>query len=240
MSDEQHQFATTCWTQILAAGGNDSSVARASLEQLCGAYWYPLYAFARQSGQNPENAKDLTQGFFCRLLEKNYLAQADREKGRFRTFMLSAFKHFMAKEWRREQAIKRGGDREFISIDGDEAEHRYGADLREDLTPDRIFERKWAITILDRTLTALREEYHQSGREAVFEQLKEIITTGTPERPHAEIAATLGLKPGAVKVAAHRLRQRYRETLRKEIAQTVGSEDEIDEELNNLTLVLRG
>ncbi|MGB0581725.1 MAG: RNA polymerase sigma factor [Limisphaerales bacterium] len=240
MSDEQHQFATTCWTQILAAGGNDSSVARASLEQLCGAYWYPLYAFARQSGQGPENAQDLTQGFFCRLLENNYLAQADREKGRFRTFMLSAFKHFMAKEWRREQALKRGGDREFISIDGSEAEHRYGGEMKEDMTPDRIFERKWAITILDRTLSALREEYHDSGREAVFEQLKEIITTGTTGRSYADIADTLDLKEGAVKVAAHRLRQRYRDTLRHEIAQTVGSEDDIDEELNNLSLVLRG
>lgn len=240
MSDNPAQFATTCWTQILAAGGNDSEQVRSSLEQLCEAYWYPLYAFARQSGQDPENAKDLTQGFFCRLLEKNYLAQADRAKGRFRTFLLSAFKHFMAKEWRREQARKRGGDREFVSIDDAQAEYRFGGEMKEDMTPDRLFERKWAITILDRTMAALRSEYHGSGREAVFEHLKEIITAGTPGRSYAEIAEVLGLKEGAVKVAAHRLRQRYRETLRREIAQTVGAEDEIDEELDNLTRVLRG
>lgn len=238
MSDQPQQFVTTHWSQIIAAGGSDSSQARSSLEQLCCCYWYPLYAFARRSGKSPEDAQDLTQEFFARLLEKNYLADADREKGRFRTFLIAAFKHFMAKEWRKEQALKRGGGQVFVPIDADDAESRYGFEPASDVTPDRIFERRWAMMVLERTLASLRGEYEDSGKGAIFEHLKGIITVGKADLSYAELAGELKLTEGAVKVAAHRMRQRYREKLRRQIADTVGSESEVDEELRNLMAAL--
>ncbi len=238
MSDQPRQFVTTHWSQVLAAVGCDSSRARCSLEQLCRSYWYPLYAFARRSGKSPEDAQDLTQEFFARLLVKNYLADADREKGRFRTFLITAFKHFLAKEWRKERALKRGGDQVFVPIDADDAESRYGFEPADEVAPDRIFERRWAMTILERTLTTLRTEYEEAGKGAIFNHLKGIITAGKAEMPYAEVAAELKLTEGAVKVAAHRMRRRYREILRHQIADTLGSEGEVDEELRNLMAAL--
>jgi len=239
MSEQAAHFVTTHWSQIVAAGGSDSSQARSSLEQLCRIYWYPLYAFARRSGKGPEDAQDLTQGFFARLLEKNYLSDVDREKGRFRTFLISAFKHFLAKEWRKEQSLKRGGDQVFVPIDAADAESRYGFEPAEETTPERIFERRWALMVLERTLATLRAEYEDAGKGAIFDHLKGIITAGRTEMPYAELAAEMKLTEGAVKVAAHRMRQRYRETLRRQIAETVGSEAEVDAELRNLMAALR-
>ncbi len=240
MSDQPAHFVTTHWSQVVSAGGSDSTQARASLDQLCRSYWYPLYAFARRAGQKPEDAEDLTQEFFARLLEKKYLADADREKGRFRSFLISAFKHFLAKEWRKEQALKRGGDKIFVPIDTADAETRYGVEPVDESTPERIFERRWAITVLDHTLAALRGEYEDSGKGAIFNHLKGVITAGHTDLSYAEVAKHLKLTEGAVKVAAHRLRQRYRETLRRQIADTVGSESEVDAELRNLLAALRG
>lgn len=239
MSDQPQQFVTTHWSQVIAAGGSDSSQARSSLEQLCCCYWYPLYAFARRSGKSPEDAQDLTQGFFAGLLEKNYIADADREKGRFRTFLIAAFKHFLAKEWRREQALKRGGDQVFVPIDADDAESRYGFEPADQSTPERIFERRWAMMVLERTLATLRAEYEDAGKGAIFNHLKGIITAGKTDLPYAELAEQLKLSEGAVKVAAHRMKQRYRDTLRRQIADTVGSEAEVDAELRNLMAALR-
>jgi RNA polymerase sigma factor (sigma-70 family) len=238
MSDQPAQFVTTHWSQVIAAGACDSSHARASLEQLCRNYWYPLYAFARRSGKTPEDSQDLTQEFFARLLEKNFLATADREKGRFRTFLISAFKHFLAKEWRKERTLKRGGDQIFVPIDGGDAESRYGFEPADQATPERIFERRWAMTVLEQTLAIMRAEYEDSGKGAIFNHLKGIITAGKTDLPYAKLADELKLSEGAVKVAAHRMRRRYRETLRRRIADTVRSEAEVDEELRNLLAAL--
>lgn len=231
-------FATTRWTMVMAAGGTDSPRAQAALETLCKNYWYPLYAYVRRQGHNPHNAQDLTQAFFARLLEKNYLADVQRERGRFRSFLLASLKHFLANEWDRERALKRGGGRKLVALDDDSAESRYKLEPRDDFSADKIFERRWALTLLEKVLSSLRAEFEAVGKLETFELLKQYLSSGRTSVSYAHAAEKLGMNEGAVKVAVHRLRKRYRELLRAEIAQTVATASEIDAEIKYLFAAL--
>jgi DNA-directed RNA polymerase specialized sigma24 family protein len=227
-------FVTTHWSVVLSAREQDSPQSSAALEILCRAYWYPLYVWLRRKGQPPHDAQDLTQGFFARLLQKDYLRAAAREKGRFRTFLLVALKRFLANEWDRQHAQKRGGFAPVISIDQEFAESRFAADPSPNVQPDVLFDRQWALTLLDRTMSQLREEYVASGRAKLFEHLQTCLVRDESSLPHAEVAARLKLTEPAVKMAVHRLRARYREILRAEIAHTVSSPEEVEEEVRHL------
>jgi RNA polymerase sigma-70 factor (ECF subfamily) len=220
--------------------GTDSAQAQEALEALCGNYWYPLYAYVRRQGHNPHDAQDLTQAFFARLLEKNYLADVQREKGRFRSFLLASLKHFLANEWDRERALKRGGGRKLIALDEDSAESRYKLEPKDDLSADKIYERRWALTLLDQVLSKLRTEFEADGKTQQFDTLKDYLASGRTSVSYAQAAERLGMNEGAVKVAVHRLRKRYRELLRAEIAQTVATASEIDAEIRYLFAALSG
>lgn len=227
------QFAPTHWTVVLTASGHDSA-AREALENLCRHYWPPLYAYVRRQGHSPHDAQDLTQEFFRRLLEKNYLADVDRSKGKFRSFLLASLQHFLANERDKQHAQKRGGGAVPISIDAGTAESGYQLELGHDATAEKIFERRWAITLLAQVLARLEAEYQADDKGDLFARLKDTLTGESGRLPYAEIAARLGTSEGAVKVAVHRLRQRYRELLRLEIAGTVATAAEIDGEMRHL------
>jgi len=231
-------FCTTHWSVVLAAGRSDSTRARHALEKLCQTYWYPLYAFVRRLGHRPHDAEDLVQAFFAQCLEKKYFGAADQAKGRFRSFLLIALKRFLANEWDKARTRKRGGGAAPISLDALTAEQRYAVEPFEHLSADRLFERRWALTLLDQVLARLREEQHAAGRGTAFDLLKDSLTAGGPGTPYAELATRLGLSEGAVKVAVHRLRQRYRELLEAEIAHTVTSPEEVAAERRYLLSVL--
>lgn len=231
-------FALTRWSIVLAAGRSDSTHARDSLEKLCQEYWHPLYAFVRRQGHSPHDAQDLTQEFFARLLQKNYLGGVDRAKGRFRSFLLASLKHFLANEWDKARAQKRGGHQVPIPIDARSAETFYGAEPAENMTADKIFERRWALTLLDQVLARLRAEFVRDKKTNLFEDLKSTLTGERRSLPYAHIAAKLAMTEGAVKVAVHRLRQRYREILREEIAHTVSGPEQIEEEIRALFAAL--
>jgi RNA polymerase sigma factor (sigma-70 family) len=239
-SSRNQWFLTTRWSVVLAAGGSDSTRVRDALEALCEAYWYPLYAFVRRLGHSPHDAEDLVQAFFARCLEKNYLSAADRTKGRFRSFLLIALKRFLANEWNKARTRKRGGVVPPISLDALGAEQRYALEPSERLSADRLFERRWALTLLEQVLARLRAEQIADGREETFEVLKDALTGSGGGTPYAELARRLGTSEGAVKVAVHRLRRRYRELLEAEIANTVGSPEEVAEERRYLLSVLSG
>ena len=232
------QFALTRWSVVLAAGRSESTEAHHALEELCQAYWQPIYAFVRREGHSPEDAQDLTQEFFARLLQKNYLQAVDRSKGRFRSFLLASVKHFLANEWDKARAQKRGGQKVVVPIDGVSAETSYAVEPVERLTPEKIFERRWALTLLNAVMAELRVEYQREGKTALFEELKPTLTGDGQLPGYAELARRLRTSEGAVKVAAHRLRRRYRELLRAEIAQTVTSPEEVDEEIRALFAAL--
>jgi RNA polymerase sigma-70 factor (ECF subfamily) len=231
-------FVTTHWSLVVSAGRNDTPHARNALEKLCRSYWFPIYAFVRRQGHSPHDAQDLTQEFFARLLEKNYLAGADPAKGRFRSFLLASLKHFLANEWDKTKAQKRGGGQILIPIDVATAETSCGIEPTDNLTAEKIFERRWALTLLEQVLRRLRAEYVRDGRGNLFEQLKPTLTEVSRSVRYAEIAARLGTNEGAVKVAVHRLRQRYREVLRAEIADTVVGPGEVEDEIRNLFAAL--
>jgi len=233
-------FVTTHWSLVVSAGRNDTPHARDALENLCRAYWFPIYAFVRRQGHGPPDAQDLTQEFFARLLEKKQLAGADPAKGRFRSFLLASLKHFLANEWDKTRAQKRGGGQKLIPIDVATAETSGGLEPADGLTAEKIFERRWALTLLDQVLRRLRAEYVRDGKENLFEQLKPTLTETSRTIAYAEIATRLGTNEGAVKVAVHRLRQRYREVLRAEIADTVASPGEVEDEIRNLFAALAG
>ncbi len=232
------QFAPTRWSVVLAAGRSDSTRAQAALEKLCRTYWPPIYAFVRRQGHSPHDAQDLTQAFFARLLEKNYLADVDRAKGKFRSFLLASLKHFLANEWDKAKAQKRGSGKVFIPIDAQSAETKFGVDPADTQSADKIFERRWALTLLEQVLQKLREEFVSAGKERLFGQLKPTLTEPSRTISYADIATRLGMSEGAVKVSAHRLRRRYRELIRAEIAETVSSQSEVEEELRNLFVAL--
>ncbi len=233
-------FTPTHWSIVVAAGRSDSTHARVALEKLCRTYWPPIYAFVRRQGHSPHDAQDLTQEFFARLLEKNYLAEVDRSKGRFRSFLLAAVKHFLANEWDKSRAQKRGGGQVLIPIDAATIETAYSFQPADQATPEKVFERRWALTLLDQVLRRLRADYARDGKEKLFEQLKPTLTEASRTVGYAEIATRLGMTEGAVKVAVHRLRARYRELLRAEIADTVASAGEVEEEIRNLFAALTG
>ena len=233
-------FVTTHWSLVVSAGRNDTPHARDALEKLCRTYWFPIYAFVRRQGHGPHDAQDLTQEFFARLLEKKYLAGVDPAKGRFRSFLLASLKHFLANEWDKTRAQKRGGGQILIPIDVATAETSCGIEPADDLTAEKIYERRWALTLLDQVLRRLRAEYVRDGKENLFEQLKPTLTEASRSVRYAEIATRLGTNEGAIKVAVHRLRQRYREVLRAEIADTVASPGEVEDEIRNLFAALAG
>ena len=234
------RFTQTHWSVVLAAGQSDSSHAEEALQSLCQVYWYPLYAFVRRQGYSLHDAEDLTQAFFARLLAKGDLAGVDRQKGKFRSFLLASMKHFLANEWDYCQAQKRGGGRQIVSIDFGNGESRYAVEPSHDITPDKLYERRWAMTVLEQAMAKLREEMRASGKERHFEQMKIFMTGGKGEVPYAQVAETLGISEGSVKVTVHRLRKRYRELLCEEVAHTVDEKEDVEDELRALLGALSG
>jgi RNA polymerase sigma factor (sigma-70 family) len=231
-------FVTTQWSVVLAAQGR-SPAADAALETLCRTYWWPLYGFVRRNGYSPEEAQDLTQGFFALLLERRDLDVVRREKGRLRSYLLVSLKNFMAKARRRDLAIKRGEGRALVPLDELLARERAGAEPSDSLTADRIYERRWALTLLEQVLVRLENEYKSAGNAELFESLKEFLSDEPGRRSQAEIALQLGMTENAVKQAFHRLRRRYRELLRDEIAQTVAVPGDVEDELRHFISVLQ-
>jgi RNA polymerase sigma-70 factor (ECF subfamily) len=230
-------FPTTHWSVVLTAGQSDLRQADEALEKLCMAYWYPHYVFVRRQGNSPEDAQDLTQEFFSRLLAKNFIAKADRNRGMFRTFLLGSLKNFMVNEWKRVGRLKRGGGLEFLSIDANVAEDRYAAEPVNQSNPDAAYEQRWAVTLIEQVLAALRREYDATDKARLFEELKGFVWGDKSTASYAGIAGPLNLTEGTVKVAVHRLRQRFRELLRVEVAQTVARPEDIDGELRHLISV---
>jgi RNA polymerase sigma factor (sigma-70 family) len=228
------QFADTRWSLVVAAGQREAPGSEAALATLCRIYWYPLFAYARRHSSRFEDAQDLTQEFFARLLEKDFLRQADQRRGRFRSFLLTAFKHFLANERERANAQKRGGGRAPLPLDFPSGERRYLAEPSQDATAETAFDRAWALTLLEQALSRLREEQAAAGKARLFECLKETLTGIDAARAYADLAAELGMSTEAIKVSVHRLRRRYGELLRAEIAQTVTTNDQIDDELRDL------
>ena len=228
------RFATTRWSLVVAAGRSSAPEARAALETLCQWYWTPLYEFARRRGSPSADAADLTQDFFVALLEKDFLRTADQERGRFRSFLLTAFKRFLMNEHDRATALKRGGGVRVITINADEAESRVCLEPADHRTPEILFERRWAITLLDRVLGQLAQEMSDKGRSQLFECCRGCLTGVGLDEHYASIASQCGVTEAAVKVAVHRLRARYRELLIEEVRQTVASEAEVVDELRAL------
>ena len=238
LSNASGLFATTHWSMVLEAKGGGSPPADKAMEKLCRAYWPPLYAYIRSEGHSAEEAQDLTQEFFTRLLAKNYLQHLRHQEGKFRSFLLTFVKHFLSDERDKAGAQKRGGGMTFVSLNETSIEERYLDAPENGLSPDQIFDCRWAQTVMERALNRLREEYVVAGRAELFEQLKDIQPGEHGEASYEEIGLRLGLAEGTIASAVHRLRKRHREILRDEIAQTVARPEEIDEEIRNLLAVL--
>ena len=231
MSD---RFATTQWSQVIQARDGTESEGRQAMESLCETYWYPLYAYIRHRGTDPEEAKDLTQAFFTDLLSRDFLSNVDPSKGKFRSFLLASLRHFLTNEWQRSTAQKRGSGAYTLSLDTDSAEQRFKLEPVEELTPEEIYERRWAVTVMQRAMGRLSEE---SDNQTQFEAFRPFLTSGENQIPYSRVAADLDISEGAVKTAVHRLRKRYGRCLRAEIADTVGDEAEIDGEVRHLLQV---
>ena len=235
---DPHVFATTHWSVVLAAREPGLPEAAAALEKLCRTYWYPLYAFVRRKGHSPDDAQDLTQAFFARLLEKNYVAQADRERGRFRTFLLAALSHFLADEWDKGQRLKRGGGREIISFDAVSTEERYRLEPVDQLDAAKLYERRWVTALFDQVLARLEQEFREAARGELFDSLRSSLIAEDSSLSYAQLGTRLGMTEDAVKQAVHRMRRRYSELFRQEIAQTVAGPGEVEDELKHLLAVL--
>ena len=231
-------FETTRWSLVLAAGARGSPDSREALATLCGDYWYPLYAYVRRRVADSHEAHDLIQEFFTRLLERDVLAAADPQRGRFRSFLLTSLQHFLSNQWDKARAQKRGGDKAVIPLDLRHGEARFALELADCQTPDRLFERQWAETLLDRVLDRLRDEFVRGGKQRQFELLKGFLTGRNAALPYADVARQLHLSEGAAMVASHRMRRRYRELLRAEIAQTVADPSEVEDEIRRLFVSL--
>lgn len=242
VSAEPHassSFVTTRWTVVLAAGRRSSPEADRALEELCRTYWYALYAYVRRRGHTREDAEDLVQSFFLRVLEKNYLEGVTSEKGKFRAFLLASLKHFLANEWDRAGRQKRGGHVTTLSLDWNDADTRYQIDPADQLSPDKLFDRSWAITLLERVLTRTRDEMTVENKAGEFDCLKPFLTVPGRSIPYSEVAAALGKTEAAARVAVHRLRHRYRQLLRDEIAQTLSHPEQVEEEMRALFQAFR-
>lgn len=232
-------FATTRWSLVLNAGQQTTAESAKALETLCSAYWFPLYAYARRRGYAAEDASDLTQEFFLRLLEKQFLESADPERGRFRTFLLTVFQRFLLKERDRDHAIKRGGGLKPITLDYESREHLYAASLTDGQTAERIFERQWAMTLLNRVVEQLRAEYLEKNKVSLFEHCRTFLVSSASTGGYSSAATALHMSEAALRVAVHRLRERYRELLRQEVACTIEDGATINDELNSLRLAIR-
>jgi RNA polymerase sigma-70 factor (ECF subfamily) len=229
-------FVTTRWSVVLAAQDASAPEAATALETLCRTYWYPLYAYVRSTGRTPADAEDLTQEFFARLLAHDWLKAIAPEKGRFRAFLLMAVKRFLAKEWRREQAQKRGGGNRPLPLDTTVAESRFAAEPP--LSPDELYERRWALMLLEQALEQLHDEFRRAARQPEFDVLKPWLGAGRGDIPYADLAVRLATTEGAARVAVHRLRKRFREVFRQTIAQTVAGADDVEAEVRHLMSVL--
>lgn len=230
----KRHFATTHWSIVVAAGDARREDAQDALSQLCEAYWYPLYAYTRRRGYAAPDAQDLTQAFFARLLEKQSLRVADRERGKFRSFLLAALDHFLANEHDRTQSQKRGGDRAHLSLDLAAGESRVNLEPAHELTPERIYERQWALTVLELVVGRMEAEYQEAGNERQFELLKDVLGGGRERLPYVEVAAELDMSVENARQTAHRMRKRYRAFLREEVSRTVVDPSDVDEELADL------
>jgi RNA polymerase sigma factor (sigma-70 family) len=230
----QPLFATTHWSVVLASADQNSPQGAAALEQLCRTYWYPLYAYVRRRGYQPEDAEDLTQEFFARFLAGNYLARVDRERAKFRSYLLGALNHFLADAWDHAHRIKRGGTQALQTFDVRAAESRYTLEPVEELNPDRLFDRRWALTVLGQVLSRLREEYERSGKGRLFEKLSAFLPVDAEAASYGDLAGELEMTESAVRVAVHRLRRRYGQLFASEVAQTVASPAEIQDEMRYL------
>ena len=225
------QFRTTHWSVVLAVGHDDEANRGRALEELCRTYWYPVYAFIRRQGHDVHDAQDLAQGFFAHVLERDTFATAQREKGRFRSFLLGALKNFLAYEARKQATIKRGGHATIVEIDADDSEERFQLDLAHETTPDKLYLRSWADSLLAQAFDALRRDFDKAGKLALFEALKPHLSGGPEQSSYAQLGASLGLSVGAVTTSIYRMRKRYGELLREEISHTVSSPEEIDDEI---------
>lgn len=236
---EARSFCTTHWSVVLLAAEAESPDAVKALEHLCRNYWYPLYAHVRRRGHAAEDAQDLTQEFFARILEKKYLKLADPTRGRFRTFLLTSLNHFLINEWRKDQRIKRGANHCVLALDEQAAESRYLAEPVDGLTPDKLYDKRWAVALVEKVLSRLGEEYAAVGKIALFDSLKPQLLGDAAGEGYVMLAQRLGATEGALRVTALRLRERYRELLRAEVSHTVATPEEVDEELRHLIDVLR-
>jgi len=232
------RFATTQWSVVLAAGRSSSPQHKQALETLCRSYWFPLYAYLRRRGYETQQAEDHVQGFFAHILEKHDLSSADPEYGKFRSFLLIRLKSFVSDERARAKAKKRGGGRKIVSLGFQDAESQYALEPVDDLSPEMLFEKSWALTVLERTMDRLEAEFAAKNKQKLFDHLKIYLTTEKDVIPYENMAADLEMTEGSVRVAVHRLRRRYRELLRDEIAQTIATEDQIDEEMGYLFTAL--
>jgi RNA polymerase sigma factor (sigma-70 family) len=233
------EFAPTRWSLVLVARGGDAPDADSALAALCQAYWYPLYAYARRRGHRADDAQDLTQGFFAQLIDKHYLDAADAERGRFRSFLLTAFKRYLSKEQLHAMASKRGGGTKILSLDFEAGEGRFLLDPATSETAERTYERQWALTLLERVMGQLRNELEEAGKSKEFDHLKVVLTGEAAVPSYRELGSALGMSEGAVKVAVHRLRRRFRDAVLAEIAQTVATPADVDEELRRLFAAVR-
>ena len=231
-------FATTSWSQVLTARDGSGTDAGKAMASLCEAYWYPLYAYIRRQGNDPDSARDLTQGYFAELLAKDFLQDVDPSAGRFRSFLLTSLQHFLSHEREKAGALKRGGGTRTISLDTEAAEKRYNYEPMDKLTPETVFERGWALTVLELTLDRLRREATESDNGQQFERLKVYITGEEPRIPYREAAKELEMTEGAIKMAVHRLRQRFGRLLRAEIAETVANAAEVDDEVRHMLMAI--
>jgi DNA-directed RNA polymerase specialized sigma24 family protein len=231
-------FDTTQWSLVVAAGGDDSAAARPALAALCEAYWYPLYAYVRRWGADPDDAGDLTQAFLTSLLERRDFRHVRRERGRFRSFLLASLQHFLANDAARRHALKRGGGIVPAPLVPDDAEGRYRVEPVDPATPESLYERRWALTVIDRVLGQLRDEWAEGGRAAEFDMLKACLLGQAPVGGYAAVAVSLATTEGAVKAAVHRLRRRFQEQLRRHIAHTVVDPDDVDDEIRYLIRAL--
>jgi RNA polymerase sigma-70 factor (ECF subfamily) len=231
-------FDTTHWSLVLAAGGDDSAKARLALATLCETYWYPLYAYIRRRGNGAEDARDLTQAFLASLIERKDFRHLDKTRGRFRAFLLASVQHFLANDAARRHAQKRGGRTPTLSLDLDGAEGRYRVEPAEAATPETLYERRWALTVIDRVLARLRHEFQTDARGGEFDALKSCLLGETPLGGYAAIARALGTTEGAVKVSVHRLRRRFQNELKRDIAETVSAPEDVDDEIRYLIRAL--